>query len=356
MRQAFRSKTSEAYGYAVVDVVNTLLVFEQMQHRDRHIYESFGFGDGEVPDLRSTLGSRVSDFLFRTVCSAAIGSQNLPTKNSVRELMRRSGADFSQATIRQAGLAIKLASVHGGLLYSRSPTRFFHEASGMLRDIDMAGCYNNIIGGISGYYGRPIVFEPGGNGITLKEAVELIAEHADSDAWQAFVTGDMCGQINSLIPSTEDAVTSSNYRSRRRRLRDMRIGFAGDLDEPQSEAVDRGSRLYSARIEFGIVTWATWQVIQSLPVPLRTAYENLRVESICFFPHRLIAHDGQEFDRIVAEFGAEQVPWRSVLDMDQLKVKTDETIDAEYVCLQYAIGEYARRIGKFRRDAQREAR
>ena len=33
---------------------------------------------------------------------------------------------------------------HGGLNFSRTPTQFWHQAPGMLRDVDMSGCYNNV--------------------------------------------------------------------------------------------------------------------------------------------------------------------------------------------------------------------
>ena len=43
MLGTFRRRPAEAHGYAVVDVVNTLLICEQMQQRDKEIYEAFGF-------------------------------------------------------------------------------------------------------------------------------------------------------------------------------------------------------------------------------------------------------------------------------------------------------------------------
>jgi hypothetical protein len=60
MLRTFRERTADAYGYAAVDAVNTLLVHEQMQARDGQIYQALGFRSWGVPPLRATLGSQVS--------------------------------------------------------------------------------------------------------------------------------------------------------------------------------------------------------------------------------------------------------------------------------------------------------
>ena len=49
-------------------------------------------------------------------------------------------------------------------------------------------------------------------------------------------------------------------------------------------------------VESGIVTYATWQVIQSLPPPLRRDYEELTAESILLYPRKLVAVDGVDYD------------------------------------------------------------
>ena len=47
----------------------------------------------------------------------------------------------------------QVGKVHGGLLYSRSPTRFWHASPGMLRDVDMAGCYQRVISHVVAVHG-----------------------------------------------------------------------------------------------------------------------------------------------------------------------------------------------------------
>src|SRR5207253_10872113 len=105
--------------------------------------------------------------------------------------------------------------VHGGLLFSRSPFQFAHVAPGMLRDIDMSHCYPAILSGLDVYWGRPLVFEPGSRTITLRDAVKMAEGCCEPDAWFVRVTGDMNDFPNTLIPSTEGARTSENYKKRR---------------------------------------------------------------------------------------------------------------------------------------------
>ena len=56
MLRAFREKTADAYGYAIVDAVNTLLVHERMAEMDREIYASFDVPDAEIPPMKAHPG------------------------------------------------------------------------------------------------------------------------------------------------------------------------------------------------------------------------------------------------------------------------------------------------------------
>ena len=140
----------------------------------------------------------------------------------------------------------------------------------MLRDVDMSGCYNNILNTMNVYLGRPVVLEPGSDKMQLQEAVALMAKHANQDAWYIRVTGDLTEIANVLIPSTLGATTSNNYRRHRQRR--------------HSSADATGAKLFSRRIESGIVTWPTWLIIQALPSAARRDYARLTVESVVFYP------------------------------------------------------------------------
>lgn len=157
MRKVFCDRTADAYGYAVADAVNTLLTFEQMGARDAAIYHAFDFGPFEVPPLRATLGSRVSNFLTRTASRKTTGSASLRSFRALESLMRMGGLDLFRRHPDASKYGPQTGSTHGGLLFSRSPTKFWHESRGMLRDVDMAGCYNAIISRLNVYCGRPII-------------------------------------------------------------------------------------------------------------------------------------------------------------------------------------------------------
>src|SRR5262249_18367897 len=155
--------------------------------------------------------------------------------------------------------------VHGGLLYSRSPYAFWHQSHGMLRDVDMVGCYNNVIARLRVHWGRPVIHEPGDHPLTLLQAVDYVTRHADPDGWFIRVSGDIKAGRNALIPSTDNAVTSANYRERmakgKRRQARHRAFHLEALRDPGSVKGTTGSRLYSERIESGVVTSATWLMI-----------------------------------------------------------------------------------------------
>jgi hypothetical protein len=355
MRRAFHEKTRDAYGYALVDPVNTLLIHEQMQERDREIYRSFGMPEEAIPPLRSTLGSRVADFLVRvTARDAAGGSLKLASQRSLKALMAEGGVGHFERYPEISRYGRQTGEVHGGLLFSRTPTRFWHEAPGMLRDVDMAGCYNNIVARLHVYWGRPVIFEPGSHTITLREAVELVNRQAAPDAWTIRVTGDIVAGDNTLIPSTEDALTARNFRARQRARRRAAVrgfGFDRAPEMPKTRGTGK-SCLYTRSIQSGIVSHPTWLMVQAQPPALRAEYERLNVESIIFYPKEMAARSGPEFDELVARYADEDLPWASVLDPDGLRIITTETIDASFVTLRFPIGDYARRIGEHRREAR----
>jgi hypothetical protein len=245
---------------------------------------------------------------------------------------------------------------HGGLLYSRTPTQFWHEAPGMLRDVDMSGCYNNVIASMNVYWGRPTILEPGARTTSLAEAVAFAERHAGPDAWLIRATGEITAAPNALIPSTEGALTSRNYHIRERRAvrRAAVRGFGFDRFRDASSPKGTGkSKLNSAVVESGIVTRATWLAIQALPPALRREYEALSADAIILYPRRLVAADGATFDELVARHSSGSLAWKAELDLDTLCLTTAEAIDARFVALRFPIGDAARQIGKFRREAQR---
>jgi hypothetical protein len=356
MLHTFQARTADAYGYAMADALNTLLVYERMQARDRDIYRSFGFPDEAIPPLRPTLGGRVSTFLLRATRREAGECDSLPSDRSLEALMRKGGMGLFTAHPDASRYGTQTAKVHGGLLYSRSPTRFWHASPGMLRDVDMAGCYQSISSGVSVYWGRPVVYESGRKPVTLKEAVDLVTRHADPDGWLIRVSGDLAGFANALLPSTDNAVTSANYRRKlrhgKRRQSQERAFHLEALRDPASVKGTGGSRLYASRVESGVVTWATWLLIRALPPRARRQYERLTADTVAVYPKWLAARHGREFDALVHKHRNADLPWQAELDLDGLELVQRERIDADFVTLRFPLGEYAERIGAFRKRAQ----
>jgi len=356
MRRAFHEKPDAMYGYAITDAVNTLLVDEQMCEQHRAMYSQLNFPSEQIPPLRGTLGARVSDVIKKVGMRHLSGSDRIKSERSLKSLMLLGSRQPFKDGTAQSQFGEQVTYVHGGLLFSRSPTKFWHEAPGMLRDVDLGGCYNKIVSRLNVYWGRPIVYEPGRHQWNLRSAIVYVREHAPADGWMIRVTGNIATINNVLIPSTRDALTSANYnrRTARRKARQATIrGFELDyLRELPISDDDLGAKLFSGRIESGVVTWATWLMIQALPPNVRMEYETLTAESIVFYPSSLIADTGQDYDRLCCQLGTEELPWDSVVNLDSREIIRREHLGADYVSMRFPVQDLARVVGELRDQAQ----
>jgi hypothetical protein len=138
MLDTFATKPADAYGYALADAVNTLLVYEAMHEKHEQVYHSFGV-DKNIPDFPPTMGSRVSRFVLEVLARYCQESENLSRPGALKRLLRRGGAHLFIDNPRASRYGVQTGGTHGGLLLSRSPTCFWHEAPGQLRDVDMSG-------------------------------------------------------------------------------------------------------------------------------------------------------------------------------------------------------------------------
>ena len=217
-----------------------------------------------------------------------------------------------------------------------------------LRDVDMRGCYSEILQRKSVYWGQPVLLEPGAKPMTLRQAVDFVRRHADDDAWFIRVTGDIATMPNVLVPSTIDAVTNENYRRRRRRKTPaVRRRPSGG---PRFRA-----KLFSRRIESGVITADTWAVIQAFPRKCRREYEGLVADAIVFYPRSLVAESGDAYDRKFRQVHDEGLPWQAELDFEVDHIVEKTKLDHEYVTLKFPIGDCTSRIEEFRRLARRSA-
>lgn len=349
MFDTFHTKPNEAYGYAIVDVVNTLLTYEQMKEYDAKIYQEFRVPESDIPEMAATIGSRVKDFILTMTAQSVKNSQYLSAACEVKKLMRKSGISSLYGQHSTSRFGPETGRFHGGLTFSRTATTLWHRSQGMLRDADFAGCYNKILSSMNLYWGRPIILEPGGNNLSLTEGVDFVRELSPDDAWYIRVTGNFEHSENVLIPSTLNALTHENYREK--------VGYeritALQKEADRSEEEDSGAKLFSRRIESGIVTHDTWLMIQALPKLMRSEYEQLRVESIVYYDRRMIANTVEEYDRLYEEKSTTELPWSSEYLKNEMRVRHEEQIDHDYVTYQFPIRKYASEIGKKRRRAKK---
>jgi hypothetical protein len=93
-------------------------------------------------------------------------------------------------------------------------------------------------------------------------------------------------------------------------------------------------------------------MIQALPEAVRQEYENLEVETVIFYPARLVADSGPAYDELVARQARSEAPWEASLDLERLEQITVEHLDADYVSLRCPIGTLAQQIAQYRREAR----
>ncbi|QGJ69324.1 Hypothetical protein PBC10988_9980 [Planctomycetales bacterium 10988] len=345
MRKTFQSKPQESALYAVTDALNTYLIHKEMKRQDREIYQFFHIDCSKIPEMAATIGGRIKDFLITMTQEFVKTSKTLSDRKSINSLMLK--GSILQLSYRQkkSRFGPQTGLVHGGLLYSRSPTCFWHEAPGMLRDVDLKGCYNSILCHLNVYWGQPVVLEPGSKKMSLADAVQLAQELADSDAWFIRVTGDLSNFPNTLIPSSLDPVTSDNYRSC------LEITKQQKFQQAPSQDWIGGSKLFSDRIESGIVSDSTWRVIQTLPRTARLEYEKLIAENIVYYPRKFIATSAEEYDQKRQDFGSDKLPWHSTFDAENDQLIHRESLDQDYISLRFPIHEYATQIAQERQKA-----
>jgi hypothetical protein len=352
MLTVFRTRPAFAYTYAAADALLTLLLIEEMQRRHVGMYRAFGCPEGDVPPMRPTLGRRVSDLIYhRATATLTAEAPSLARQADRQALVEAGGASLFARDPRASRFGPQTGSVHGGLLFSRSPTTFWHAAPGQMRDVDLSGCYAASLSQMSLYLGRPVILERGHKARTLREEVEEVTTLADRDAWLIRVSGPLPGILNALLPSTPDALTSLNYNSRSRARRRQ----WGQYRQRAGSRLARkapGARLYARTVESGIVTWATWAMIQALPDEVRAAYEGLTAETIVLYPRQLVADTAKEYEQLVQRLRRDELPWESLLDLDAREIVTRERLDESHVALRHRIGEDVQRFTALREAAK----
>lgn len=369
MLATFLGKPHQSYAYAILDSILTLGIERRMREEDARMYEKLGFENKDIPPLRPTLGSRVAEMITKSIAQAATGSVTLSQKgkplangkarklslSKVKALLSEGSAEFIAAG-HVSVFGQQTGETHGGLLFSRSPTKFFHDAPGNLRDVDLSGCYASVIGSMNLYVGRPVVHEPGCGSMRLREAIAFLDEHAAGpDAWVVKVSGPIAATPNVLIPSTRGALTHANYQSRaaKKRAKSRRHGLVFDWLYEAGKHTGNAT-IYTDVIEAGFVAWPTWLMVQAMPPALREDYEDLEVETVLFYPKKMVAETGPEFDDQIAKFHHDQTSWNSSIDMDKLQLVIVKKLDADHVALRFDIGELAQTISGFRKQAKQE--
>ncbi len=258
------------------------------------------------------------------------------TAKRVNRLWRAGG---SAAVAADSRYRVQLGRVHGGLLFSRSPTQLLVAAPGQCRDVDLAACHRSVLGDMTVSLGRPVVWEPGDQRLRLADAVAFLEhEAAGDDAWFVVVSGPLAGGLNTFVPSSRDALTAANHRKR------AAVAVA--------KSTDGGTELLTGEVNAGVVAWATWLVITALPPAARAGYAGLRVESVVFYPRGLVARSGPEYDALCdARVGGPPLGWEQAVDLAVGTRTTVERLDDRFVALAYPAGRLVGRLLAERRAA-----
>ncbi|HET6325476.1 MAG TPA: hypothetical protein VFG04_12425 [Planctomycetaceae bacterium] len=349
MRDTFLRRPDQAFGYALRDAVLTLLLYEEMLNRDRAMYEAFAIAPDLVAPMKPTLGSRVADFVFAATLQFVSDSKVLKNPRNLKRLMRGGAIQRFGGGAEGSRFGAQTGAIHGGLRFSRTPTVFWHEAKGMLRDIDLRSCYPTIAGGINVYWGRPVLLEPGDRRMSLREGVHFARQHASEDAWFIRASGNLSAVDNALVPSTVNALTSDNFR---RRSRSGSKSAANMAETALGEAPRFRGKLFSRRIESGVITSTTWAMIEALPETARREYGDLVVDAIVLYPRKLVADSGEDYDRLCDELQRAGLRWEQTIDLELLQRSEVVQLDHEDVALRFPLGALVEKFARFRREAR----
>jgi hypothetical protein len=293
--------------------------------------------------------------LLVTAIAAKIAEDGGPglSRRDVEALARPAGLALFTDDPRASRFGAETGGVHGGLLYSRSPTRLWHEAPGQLRDVDLRSCYSEISSRLDLYVGRPLILEPGGSTLTLAAAVELARRLADDDGWVIRGGGPITTIANVLVSSTEGAQAAAVTRNTRRtttirqKLRACRRSQSSPAGRQPT-----GARIYTGVVESGVVTAATWAVIQALPPAARAEYSALQAVSISLYPRRLAATNGPAFADLVDRLEADGPTWTAELDPETLEIVQRDRINTGHASFRFPLSEHAGRIRQLRQHAR----
>ncbi|HEV3304177.1 MAG TPA: hypothetical protein VG055_31295 [Planctomycetaceae bacterium] len=349
MRDTFLRRPHEAFGYALRDAVLTLLLREEMLNRDRAMYEAFGISSDLVGPMKPTMGSRIAGFVFAATLQFVSDSKLLQNPRNLKRLMRSGAIQRFGGGAEGSHFGEQTGAIHGGLQFSRTPTVFWHAAKGMLRDIDLRSCYPTIAGGINVYWGRPVLLEPGNRLMSLRDAVHFVRQHANDDAWFIRASGNLSAIDNALVPSTIKALTSANFR---RRSRAGCKSSANMAETGIGEAPRFRGKLYARRIESGVITSATWAMIEALPKAARREYGDLVVDAIVLYPRKLVADSGEDYDRLCDELQRKGLRWEQTIDLELLQRSEVVQLDHEDVALRFPLGALVKKFARFRREAR----
>lgn len=331
MQKAFQEQPSVAYLYAIQDVVITLCLLEKLEKNMQRIHSHLGLA--ECSRLEGTIGSQAAHLLTKYV-EQKLNAKDRKENFLIKTLMKRGGATM---IAEQSRFGIQTSSTQGGLSYSRSPSKFLHRAKNMFLDVDLSSCYPRILQDCHIYWGKPVVHEPGHDAMTLAEGIKFLKYHAASDdAGVIRVTGALPFGSNVLLRSVEDAWTYKNFNSRRHRRR-----ATFNSKSPDGQQAKFKSCLLTHELNFGVVTAASWAFIQTLPGEIRQEYENLRVESIVFYPRQFVVNSLEEYNELCQGLQTGHVvPWRQEINLGQRKLTTVEDLDDSYVSIRVPMREF----------------
>jgi hypothetical protein len=353
MRREFNEHPSEVYQYAVQDAVLTLCLFERLEQQVRSIYSKLGIS--RLPGRLSVTSGRLAAELLKAYLNQKLsGETNNKVKELIKRLIEQGGA---RSIAEQSRFGVQTSTTQGGLCYSRSPTKFVHRKRGMLLDADLSHCYPGIIKHTHLYLGKPVVWEPGNTMVSLAKSVKVLEEHAaGDDAWFVRVSGKLPHGANALIRSVENAITCENYKRRTRRGRACLLPAQQDTEAAQrAKTAKTKSCLLTHEVNFGMITAATWAIIQTLPEEVRQEYESLRVESVVFYPRNLIADSVEEFEQLCQKFRTENiVAWRQALNFSKSKLETVEDIDDSFVSIRFPMHELMSHMISIRQEAGKD--
>ena len=340
--------------YTIHDAYLTWLLYRKQSQMKVDVGKELGLQ--EVLTLRETCGSNIQDFLFGLIHKHFIEVEEISDPEKIKKYcgeidwMYKLGGCKSLSKLYGNDYGRVPLSTVGGLLYTRMVQKAL--IIGLLLDLDLSSCYATSLTQMSLYIGEPVLSTYHFNKPKLKEVIEELNEiNVAKDGWFVRASGKLDKAINTLV------LSDLAYKKDKHILEDSkRYAYEENIDDEKDTVnlIDSGkvpepndnSKLFSKKINHGIITQATLTTINDLPDEWIEEYLNLEVDCVVYY------HPDYTFETLAKANNAKTfLPGNPVVEemgKGCLKVVSRQ-VYKNNVCVKFPLADYYTEVKEIRK-------